>query len=212
MSSFYFDLAVNMVQLGCLKFDPIDRLSSMAFLTLLRVEEIFEEITWKKCKERPGTLMERKKILVMMREESKRKLHELKRREWLVYARREYERHIARLEEQLERVEYERERIERLMEVIYRTLSWIGKLFEQLMKALLFICNFSEFPNKFRPPCTTMPWNIWPALVVLWGVCWMFYDNCGPVHHFRQQPLSAEEEQLQQSLRMSPLASTVAEM
>ncbi|KAK5051492.1 hypothetical protein LTR84_003144 [Exophiala bonariae] len=22
-----------------------------------------------------------------------------------------------------------------------------------------------------------MPWTIWPALVVLWGVCWMFYDG-----------------------------------
>ncbi|KIX04750.1 uncharacterized protein Z518_05620 [Rhinocladiella mackenziei CBS 650.93] len=22
-----------------------------------------------------------------------------------------------------------------------------------------------------------MPWTIWPALVVLWGVCWMFYDE-----------------------------------
>jgi hypothetical protein len=22
-----------------------------------------------------------------------------------------------------------------------------------------------------------MPWTIWPALVVLWGVCWMFFDE-----------------------------------
>jgi hypothetical protein len=22
--------------------------------------------------------------------------------------------------------------------------------------------------------CTTMPWTIWTALMVLWGVCWMF--------------------------------------
>jgi hypothetical protein len=34
--------------------------------------------------------------------------------------------------------------------------------------------GFSKFPNSMRPPCTTMPWTIWPALVVLWGVCWMF--------------------------------------
>lgn len=33
----------------------------------------------------------------------------------------------------------------------------------------------SVFPNGLRYPCTTMPWTIWPALVVLWGVCWMFY-------------------------------------
>lgn len=41
---------------------------------------------------------------------------------------------------------------------------------------LLLLSSFSEFPCSFRPPCTTMPWTIWPALVVLWGVCWMFYE------------------------------------
>ncbi|KAI8679318.1 C2H2-type domain-containing protein [Fusarium keratoplasticum] len=24
-----------------------------------------------------------------------------------------------------------------------------------------------------------MPWTIWPALIVLWGVCWMFYPSPG---------------------------------
>lgn len=37
--------------------------------------------------------------------------------------------------------------------------------------------GFGVFPNRQRPRCTTMPWNIWPSLVVLWGVCWMFYDS-----------------------------------
>lgn len=32
----------------------------------------------------------------------------------------------------------------------------------------------AEFPRGVRYLCTTMPWTIWPALVVLWGVCWMF--------------------------------------
>ncbi|KAI4286996.1 MAG: hypothetical protein L6R35_003753 [Caloplaca aegaea] len=36
---------------------------------------------------------------------------------------------------------------------------------------------FSEWPNGRRPLSTTWPWNIKPSLVVLWGVCWMFYDN-----------------------------------
>ncbi|QGI96237.1 hypothetical protein CEK26_009306 [Fusarium fujikuroi] len=31
-----------------------------------------------------------------------------------------------------------------------------------------------EFPNNIRHTCTTMPWTIFPALLVLWGVCWMF--------------------------------------
>jgi hypothetical protein len=39
----------------------------------------------------------------------------------------------------------------------------------------LSLHRLSEFPNRLRPPCTTMPWNIRPALFVLWGVCWMFY-------------------------------------
>ncbi|KAI8723098.1 C2H2-type domain-containing protein [Fusarium sp. LHS14.1] len=39
--------------------------------------------------------------------------------------------------------------------------------------------SYSEFPGRIRPPCTTMPWTIWPALIVLWGVCWMFYPSPG---------------------------------
>ena len=39
---------------------------------------------------------------------------------------------------------------------------------------------FTEWPNGQRPLSTTWPWNIKPALLVLWGVCWMFYyDNEG---------------------------------
>ena len=39
---------------------------------------------------------------------------------------------------------------------------------------------FAEWPNGQRPLSTTWPWNIKPALLVLWGVCWMFYyDNGG---------------------------------
>ena len=35
---------------------------------------------------------------------------------------------------------------------------------------------FAEWPNGQHPLSTTWPWNIKPALLVLWGVCWMFYD------------------------------------
>lgn len=34
---------------------------------------------------------------------------------------------------------------------------------------------FAEWPNGHRPLSTTWPWNIKPSLLVLWGVCWMFY-------------------------------------
>jgi hypothetical protein len=36
---------------------------------------------------------------------------------------------------------------------------------------------FTEWPSGERPLSTTWPWNIRPSLVVLWGVCWMFYYN-----------------------------------
>ena len=39
---------------------------------------------------------------------------------------------------------------------------------------------FSEWPSGRRPLSTTWPWNIKPSLVVLWGVCWMFYGNLLP--------------------------------
>ena len=34
---------------------------------------------------------------------------------------------------------------------------------------------YAEWPNCHRPLSTTWPWNIKPSLLVLWGVCWMFY-------------------------------------
>lgn len=36
---------------------------------------------------------------------------------------------------------------------------------------------FAEWPNGQPPLSTTWPWNVKPSLVVLWGVCWMFYNN-----------------------------------
>ena len=55
----------------------------------------------------------------------------------------------------------------------------------------------SEFPLGIRYPCTTMPWTIWPALAVLWGVCWMFYapSEFGYVSQLEGFLHSAEPEQ-----------------
>jgi hypothetical protein len=55
-------------------------------------------------------------------------------------------------------------------------LEKILVLWEKVLYLLLYL-SFSEFPNRLRPPCTTMPWTIWPVLVVPWGVCWMFYEE-----------------------------------
>ena len=37
--------------------------------------------------------------------------------------------------------------------------------------------NFTEWPGGRRPLNTTWPWDVKPALMVLWGVCWMFYGS-----------------------------------
>jgi hypothetical protein len=72
---------------------------------------------------------------------------------------------------------------------------FLAMLWQKLLESLLFSGNVSEFPNKHRPPCTTMPWNIRPALVVLWGVCWMF-NPWSPIDDIQLQPLSAGEQTL----------------
>jgi hypothetical protein len=59
-------------------------------------------------------------------------------------------------------------------------LEYLALLLQKILQYLLLFGNFVEFPNRHRPKCTTMPWNIWPSLVVLWGVCWMFQSN--PIH------------------------------
>lgn len=53
-----------------------------------------------------------------------------------------------------------------------------------LMHEFILIYEYSGFIFKnikrsirWRPPCTNMPWNIPLPLVVLWGVCWMFYNS-----------------------------------
>ncbi|KAG4273649.1 hypothetical protein FPRO04_09516 [Fusarium proliferatum] len=45
-----------------------------------------------------------------------------------------------------------------------------------------------EFPNNMRHVCTTMPWTILPALLVLWGVCWMFIIGPGDLEPEKFKP------------------------
>jgi ankyrin repeat protein len=54
-------------------------------------------------------------------------------------------------------------------------LVFLARRLQTMLQIDLSLHRLSEFPNRLRPPCTTMPWNIRPALFVLWGVCWMFY-------------------------------------
>jgi hypothetical protein len=76
-------------------------------------------------------------------------------------------------------------------------------LWQKHLESLLFSSNISGFPNKHRPPCTTMPWNIRPALVVLWGVCWMF-NPWSPIDDIQLQPLSAGGQTLFSSGKVFP--------
>jgi hypothetical protein len=92
----------------------------------------------------------------------------------------------------LRRVELILAELRRREELIRRILVI---LWQNLLESFLFSGNVSEFPNNHRPPCTTMPWNIRPALVVLWGVCWMF-NPWSPINAIQLQPLSAGEQTL----------------
>jgi hypothetical protein len=75
--------------------------------------------------------------------------------------------------EQAEREQLEHERIARL----WRSLEYLALLLLSILRFLLGCSKFGGFQNRQRPRCTTMPWNIWPSLVVLWGVCWMFVNT-----------------------------------
>jgi len=59
-------------------------------------------------------------------------------------------------------------------------LLWVQLLeciLRQVHETFCFGRKAKWFPNRRRPPCSTMPWMIRPSLVVLWGVCWMFYGS-----------------------------------
>lgn len=44
-------------------------------------------------------------------------------------------------------------------------------------RRLMCLSWFSESSNGRRSLSTTWPWNIKPSLIILWGVCWMFYPD-----------------------------------
>ena len=75
--------------------------------------------------------------------------------------------------EQAAREQLEHERIARL----WPCLEYLALLLLSILRFLLCCSKFGGFQNRQRPRCTTMPWNIWPSLVVLWGVCWMFVNT-----------------------------------
>ena len=54
------------------------------------------------------------------------------------------------------------------------------------LSAIMLLMTSLTTPKKLnysgrrrRSPCLSMPWIVWLALMVLWGVCWMFYPLDG---------------------------------
>lgn len=66
---------------------------------------------------------------------------------------------------------------------------------------------FAEWPNSHRPLSTTWPWNIKPSLLVLWGVCWMFYGPIGNNRKRRPTRNPRGAAQLSEDLRTGHLGS-----
>jgi hypothetical protein len=93
--------------------------------------------------------------------------------------------------------------LRRRKELIQRFLAM---LWQKHLESFLFPRNTSAFPNKPRPPCTTMPWNIRPALIVLWGVCWMFYNPWSPIDDAQLQFFLVGEQTWVLSQGIDPFA------
>lgn len=67
------------------------------------------------------------------------------------------------------------ERIGELADMVCEHYEWyLVQLLAARRLSRLCAPALLEFPGGIRYLCTTMPWTIWPTLVVLWGVCWMF--------------------------------------
>lgn len=65
--------------------------------------------------------------------------------------------------------------------VVHRALRQLEEIAAHLHEGLLRELGrgrlYKEWPAGYRPLNTTWPWDIRPCLLVLWGVCWMFYAS-----------------------------------
>ncbi|ETS86056.1 hypothetical protein PFICI_04081 [Pestalotiopsis fici W106-1] len=105
------------------------------------------------------------------------------------------------LEQELEKAERQRDRkgkevvsltykrkLEMMQEEVEKLLEAIKLLYKAILTILIILASLFLFifnPSRFQRPkhitCATMPWSIWPALVILWGVCWMFHSPWSPL-------------------------------
>ncbi|OAQ67621.2 hypothetical protein VFPPC_03990 [Pochonia chlamydosporia 170] len=92
-------------------------------------------------------------------------------------------------------------------------ISWFIKRCRKyhylLLSCTYILIHFLEFPKGIPHLCTTMPWTIWPSLIVLWGVCWMFYwpeeNNIDIYFNFEEEfpPTSMQDDMSNELLDMS---------
>ncbi|KAK4187010.1 hypothetical protein QBC35DRAFT_251150 [Podospora australis] len=78
--------------------------------------------------------------------------------------------------------EEQQKELKRKLQLLLETLElwlWVKSVCYSKLLETVF-----QFPRGMRHLCTTMPWTIWPVLVVLWGVCWMFYPPCGTPNYY----------------------------
>lgn len=97
-----------------------------------------------------------------------------------------YQLLVAEDEEEAERQRQEREaeemyQLDMYMQRLERFIRGVAVRLHAFFSSLFIFCKFAGFSDGGEPVCTTMPWNIKPALFVLWGVCWMFYPPQGRV-------------------------------
>jgi hypothetical protein len=98
-----------------------------------------------------------------------------------------------KIQRELRELELASERI--IRERLLRFLEHLALLLLKTLRFLLSYIRSAGFMNRRRPKCTTMPWEIWPSLVVLWGVCWRFYPPAFYQNENQRQP-PLEDEQL----------------
>lgn len=74
-----------------------------------------------------------------------------------------------------------------------RALESLSEVVSRL-RAVFGIGWFFEWPSGLHPLNSTWPWaDVKPSLIVLWGVCWMFYPEYGDPYdqghfHLSRQP------------------------
>lgn len=69
------------------------------------------------------------------------------------------------------------EALEQVDDILGRLHARFHQSLDQIKYRRYLAALTYEFPRNMRHLCTTMPWTIWPSLLVLWGVCWMFINS-----------------------------------